>query len=210
MARYELGTTIYTNDDVNIGTIDRLIVDPRTDRLQGFVVRKGLILQRDVVIPAADVAPDNYDDMNGILRLTISARDTDRLLAYQEEGYNQPPIVANAPGVLWTAPVYRPDPDAQPHREEMHTAHNRLEQTHPASALLRTGTKIVGRDGTKIGTVDELVANQQTGNITELVAKRGLLDDTQVRIPVQLIDTVTDDAIYVALDKDRLPAFTYP
>jgi sporulation protein YlmC with PRC-barrel domain len=210
MARYELGTTVYTNDDVNIGTIDRLIVDPRAGTLQGFVVRKGLALQRDVVIPAADVAPDEYDDMAGILRLTISAKDTDRLLAYQEESYAQPPATTKTPGVLWPAPVYYPDPNARGHREEKHAARARIEQTHPASALLRTGTKIVGRDGTKIGTVDELVANDRTGTITELVANKGLLDPDQVRIPVQLIDTVTDDTIYVALDKDGVSEFTYP
>ena len=210
MARYELGVTVYTSDDVNIGTIDRLIVDPRADTLQGFVVRKGLILQRDVVIPAADVAPDNYDDMNGILHLTISATDTDRLLAFQEEGYSQPPVSASTPGVLWPAPVFYPAQDTKSHREELHAAHKRVEQTHPASALLRTGTKIVGRDGTKIGTVDELVANEHTGTVTEIVANKSVLDPDQVRIPVQLIDSVTDDTIYVALDKDRVSQFTYP
>jgi hypothetical protein len=58
--------------------------------------------------------------------------------------------------------------------------------------------------------VDELVANERTGTVTELVANKGLLDPDQVRIPVQLIDSVTDDTIYVALDKDHVTQFTYP
>src|SRR5262249_6315834 len=159
----------YTNDDVNIGTIDRLIVDPHTDQLQGFVVRKGLLLQRDVVIPAGDVAPDDYDAMNGFLHLTLSSREADRLLAFQEAGYTQVPAVARGPaGVLWPAPVSSPAPDLQPYREEVHDARERLAATHPASALLHRGTKVIGRDGTKIGSVQELIANEHTGDVAQL------------------------------------------
>jgi sporulation protein YlmC with PRC-barrel domain len=211
MARYELGTTVYTTDDVDIGTIDRLIVDPHTGQLQGFVVRKGLVLQRDVVIPAGDVTPDDFDTMNGFLHLTISSRETDRLLAYQEAGYTQPdPLIPPTTGTLWSAPVSYFAPGAQPHREEVHAARDRIAATHPASAILHNGTKVVGRDGTKIGTVLELVANKQTGTVAQLVARRGLLDETEVRIPVQLIDFVTNDTIYVGIDKGRLEQFTYP
>jgi sporulation protein YlmC with PRC-barrel domain len=164
-----------------------------------------------VAIPAGDVAPDDYDAMNGFLHLTLSSRETDRLLAYQEAAYTQPPPVAPpVAGVLWSAPVSYFAPDLQPHREEAREAHDRIAATHPASALLHTGTRVVGRDGTKVGTVQELIADKRTGRLAQLVARRGRLDETEVRIPVQLIDFVTADTIYVALDKGRVDQFTYP
>src|SRR4051812_31095580 len=57
MMRYQFGTTVHTADSADVGKIDRLIIDPRTRRLQGFVVRSGLLAQRDVVIPVGLVLP---------------------------------------------------------------------------------------------------------------------------------------------------------
>jgi sporulation protein YlmC with PRC-barrel domain len=194
MARYILGTRVYTSDDINIGLIDRLIVGPRTRRLEGFVVRKGLMLERDVVIPAGDVAPAVLDDMGGILRLTISAEETDRMLAYQE----QSPVNASVV------------PGAGPRREEMHTARTRIAEAHPTSAILHTGTKVIGQHGMKIGAMKEIMADEHTGAITEVIAKRGPLDGSEARIPIGLVEYVADDAVYVAVEKDCLRHFIYP
>ena len=157
------------------------------------MVRKGVLLERDVVIPARDEAPADLDEM-GILRLTISAKEMDRRLAYQEQSSADSPA---APG-------------AESHPEGGRHARQRIAETHPASAILHTGTKIIGRHSLKIGSVDEIVADEHTGAITELIAKRGALDDFEVRIPVRFIEYVTDDAIYVAVDKDCMEQFTYP
>jgi sporulation protein YlmC with PRC-barrel domain len=210
MARYILGTRAYTSDDVNIGLIDRLIVDPRTMQLQGFVVRKGVLLERDVVIPAEDVAPADLDDMGGILRLTVSAKETNRLLACQEDAYRRLPDAARQPGVLSPVPISPPARGGEPHPEEGRHARQRIAETHPASAILHTGTKIIGRHGLKIGSMEEVVADEHTGAITELIARRGALDVSEVRIPVPLIEYVTDNAIYVAVDKDGLQQFIDP
>jgi sporulation protein YlmC with PRC-barrel domain len=149
--------------------------------------------------------------MGGILRLTISAREADRLLAYQERSAADSPVAPErAADLLSPAPLYHPAPGAEPHPEEVHAAHKRIAETHPASAILHTGTKIIGRHGLTIGSMDEIVADEHTGAITELIARRGALDVSEVRIPVQLIEYVTDDAIYVAIDKNRLEQFTYP
>lgn len=37
--------------DGDVGTLDLVLIDPRTDRATGFVVRKGRLLVRDVIVP---------------------------------------------------------------------------------------------------------------------------------------------------------------
>ena len=54
--------------DGKIGVVDRVLLDAQTQRLDGFVVREGVILTHDVVIPArwiADTSPD-------VVRLNVS------------------------------------------------------------------------------------------------------------------------------------------
>jgi hypothetical protein len=41
-----------------------------------------------------------------------------------------------------------------------------------------------------------------------MIVKKGMFGGKEIRIPTQFIDEIDDDAVYVALDKDRLERFT--
>jgi uncharacterized protein YrrD len=61
------GTDVECTDG-KIGVVDRVLLDAQTQRLEGFVVREGVILTHDVVIPVrwiADTSPD-------VVRLNVS------------------------------------------------------------------------------------------------------------------------------------------
>jgi osmotically-inducible protein OsmY len=210
MMRYQFGTTVSTDDSADVGKIDRLMVEPPTGRLQGFVVRSGLLAQRDVVIPVGLVRQDAPGHAAGTIRLAITAADVNRLLAFQESADTPPPGQvgrdAVAPGA---APASRaPRRDAKrPHRELPDTAEYRLEVTHPVSAFINTGTPLRASDGGTLGTVDALVADPATGTVFEVIGKRGLLDGREVRIPARYIAAVTDGGVHLALDSERARAF---
>jgi uncharacterized protein YrrD len=61
------GTDVECTDG-KIGVVDRVLLDPQTRRLEGFVVREGVILTHDVVIPARWVARADPD----VVRLSVS------------------------------------------------------------------------------------------------------------------------------------------
>jgi len=85
---------------------------------------------------------------------------------------------------------------------------DRLQEARPGNVFLSTGTDVKTRDGDKVGTVDELVVDPTRGKVTEVIVKKGLFGGKEVRIPTQFIDEIDDDAVYVALDKERLERFT--
>ena len=64
--RVEVGARVRTTDGQDVGTIDRLIVDPGNNEIKAAVIHKGLILPRDVEVPlsALELGPD------GSIRLT--------------------------------------------------------------------------------------------------------------------------------------------
>ena len=51
--KIELGARVLTAEGDEIGTIDKLILDPEGGDLHAIVVRKGLLFGRDIEIPTA-------------------------------------------------------------------------------------------------------------------------------------------------------------
>ena len=49
--RYETRTNIYNQNGDKVGSIDRLVIDPRTNEVTHIVVRKGFLFTKDKVIP---------------------------------------------------------------------------------------------------------------------------------------------------------------
>ncbi|MFN8447928.1 MAG: PRC-barrel domain-containing protein [Anaerolineae bacterium] len=44
--QFKQGTHVYTSDNQDVGTIDRVVLDPQNDEVVGLVVRKGLAVHR--------------------------------------------------------------------------------------------------------------------------------------------------------------------
>jgi len=216
--RINLGTKVVTADGKDVGKIDRLIVDPRTDRMQEFVVRKGFFIEHDIVIPIGAVDERASDDE--AIHLLLTEDKVKELPEFVETTYvaaadGMYPGLAGDPmmgGVLWPAPIYEPADAPVAASGSTVVApgmlEDRLRESRPGSVFLSTGTDVKTRDGEKIGTVDELVVDPKRGKVTEVIVKKGLIHHKEIRIPTQFIDEIDDDAVYVALDKERLERFT--
>lgn len=223
-----LGTTVMTADGQDIGKIDRLVVDPRTDRMQEFVVRKGFFVPHDIIVPIGEVdeAASNADDGKVHLRMTADA--VQKLPAFEEYAYVAAPnglypsglgmpladyTTAYGGGYLWPESRYEPGERTQvgtgdnPTTSAPGTMESAMEESRPNSVFITTGTDVKTRDGDKIGTVDELVVDPQRGKVTEIVVKQGLFGTKHVRIPAQLIDEIDAEAVYVSGTKERLERY---
>jgi len=235
--RINLGTKVVTADGTDVGKVDRLVVDPRTDRMQEFVVRKGFFVEHDVIIPIGEVEDRVGNDDTIHLRMT--AEQVKQLPEFIEASYMAAPdgmypglfgdsigMAGTASGgFLWPAPIYEPAAEGSLGRAGLPAdapaadssgsnavapgmMEDRLRESRPGNVFLSTGTDVKTRDGDKIGTVDQLVVDPQRGKVTEMIVKKGLFGGKEVRIPTQFIDEIDDDTVYVALDKDRLERFT--
>jgi sporulation protein YlmC with PRC-barrel domain len=83
--RVEFGATVYTSDDHEVGSIDRLIVDTSTGRLRSVAIRQGRLLKHDIEVPLA--AFQAGDD--GRLRLNVSAEGLGAFPRFDEEQYTR-------------------------------------------------------------------------------------------------------------------------
>jgi sporulation protein YlmC with PRC-barrel domain len=237
--RINLGTKVMTADGKDVGKIDRLVVDPRSERMQEFVVRKGFFTEHDTIIPIGEVDDRVGNDDGDTIHLRMTAEQVKQLPEFVEHSYMAAPDGmypglfgdsvgmggATGGGLLWPAPVYMPAAQGSLGRAGLPAEEpipgdaggsevvpgmmqDRLQESRPGNVFLSTGTDVETRDGDKVGTVDQLVVDPERGKVTEMVVKKGMFGGKEIRIPTQFIDEIDDDAVYVALDKDRLERFT--
>jgi len=129
--RFNLGAKVFTADGKEIGKVDRLVVDPRTDTVGEFVVHRGLLTQHDIIIPTSEVRDQIGNDDAHELHLTLAMAAVEQLPQFEESAYVTPPIglypggfgggggfaagdigdstgagLVSGGGVLWPGPLY--------------------------------------------------------------------------------------------------------
>lgn len=239
--RINLGTKVVTVDGQDVGKIDRLVVDPRSERMQEFVVRKGFFVEHDIIIPIGEVDDRVGNDDDDTVHLRMTADQVKQLPDFVEHSYMSAPDgmypglfgdsvgmggATAGGGLLWPAPIYEPAaqgslgraglPAEAPLANRGETGGevapgmmgDSLRESRPGNVFLSTGTDVKTRDGDKVGTVDQLVVDPERGKVTEMIVKKGLFGNREIRIPTQFIDEIDDDAVYITLDKERLERFT--
>src|SRR4051812_24810217 len=122
--RINLGTKVVSADGKDVGKIDQLVVDPRTDRMQEFVIRKGFFVEHDVIIPMGWVEDRVGNDDDDTIHLSKTADEVKNLPEFVATNFVSAPdgmypglfgdALIGGPaaygggGWLWPAPIYEP------------------------------------------------------------------------------------------------------
>lgn len=73
----------------------------------------------------------------------------------------------------------------------------------PDATLIGRGTDVLDREGKKVGVVDEVETNED-GEVVAFVVRAGLVFHHDVRVPVELVSSVTSDAVHLRVNADEL------
>ena len=84
--KIELGAKVATAEGDEIGTIDKLILDPDGGDIHAIVVHKGLLFGRDIEIPVDEIAGIR----GGVARIRHTKADLDALPTFYEGSYTTP------------------------------------------------------------------------------------------------------------------------
>lgn len=231
MVRYDLGAKVVSADGKDVGEVDQLVLDPRTETIRELVIHKGVLVQHDIIIPTSSVRESAGVDDN-TLHLTLSAGEISRLPQFEETAYVAPPLglssdggmypgdMLSTNGLLWPAPMYSPGPtrefggvsapdmrsDDRISDASTGTVENPIEQSRPDDVFITSGTDVyVGGD--KIGTLDEVEVDEGSDKVTTLVVKHGLFGGEKVRIPAQYIQSASRDAIQLTMPAGSMERF---
>ncbi|MGH2409240.1 MAG: PRC-barrel domain-containing protein [Chloroflexota bacterium] len=215
----DIGARVQSLDDQDIGTIDRLIMDPYQNEVTSVVIRKGVWLPRDVEVPVGDLRRG----VNGEYSINLSAQQVKDLPEFHAAAYVEPPAdFTMAPGfsagsIYWPAGMMMgvprnvplgtqaSDPTIGSDTAVGDEVRNALSHDAWDSAVIRKGSTVTGRDGKNIGKIEDVSFDTNTGAVTGLVVRSGLLMHTDRPLDPSLIDSVDEGVVYLKVDSDQVP-----
>jgi uncharacterized protein YrrD len=215
--KIELGAKVVTADGDEIGTIDKLILDPEGGDLHAIVVHKGLLFGRDIEIPIDDIA----QQQTGTIHIRRTKQQLDDVQTFYEGSYTTPPPERSAEfvsgygypasGLLWPSRWSGPVSGEPYGHEAVGAVEDEVAAMHRAqdlsNAVIKEGSDVRSRDGEKVGEVHQIVFDSTTGRPTMLVIRKGFLFTEDVEIPAGLISSVDDDRVYLDARHDELERY---
>jgi uncharacterized protein YrrD len=195
---FELGMDIYSSDGEKVGTVDSLVVDPNSGRVQSIIVRKEFLFPVDKILPVDMVS--SVDDER--VTVNVTEHDVDQLAEYMDANYMWPPAgYYGHMGYMWpAAAVYANDMTDMLVDEQIH-------ERSPDAIIISEGTTVVDRNGDDIGRVTEL-ASDERGRVSCFKVEEGLFRHHEHYIPVHLIEAADDHVVRLSVDKDTLESMT--
>ncbi len=217
--RVELGAHVVTSDGKDVGKIEKLVVDPESGAVRLVVLRKGLLLTRDVEVRVEELRADP----DGRVRLSYTAEQVDRLPEFVESEYTAPtagyesPLGHSADSLVWssgyapggvpTAGYTPPQPSLVPDAPDRATAAEIADfqlNRDLTNAVIEDGDAVLSRDGEKVGEVHSVTVDLETRRPTRLVVRKGFLFTEDVELPWTAIDGVDDGKVHLTLSKGEV------
>lgn len=208
------GETVVFHDGSKAGTVSRVIVDPNNDIMTDLVVKKGMLMSEERIVPIGcidfaetgtlhlDMDKDGFHELGRFDGGNYRATDPD---------YTGPPgfdasangaanlqfeatVAAGSQGALGGVgrPLGFPGSEAYRNTDPM---------TRPD---LGPGDDVLDMDGEKVGVIDLLEVDAATGEPTRLVVREGMIFRTKHEVPASSIGELSNRGIILDIRKDQL------
>ena len=198
---FKQGTQVYTSDGKAIGSIDRVVLHPKTKEVTDIVVRKGFLFTEDKIIPLSLIASGNDE------RLTLGGTDSDinTLLPFEENHYiplddieagtAEYPLGWASPS-YWYEPMGGEIPYANYNAGYNHPYRTETEQNIPEDTIaLKEGARVITANGQDIGSISRIFVNPENNLATHFLIAEGLIFKEQKLIPVSWIREIKQNEI---------------
>lgn len=211
---FKYGTDVVKNNGEKVGKVKEVVIDPKTDEVSHVILKKGVILSKDKVLPISLVEDANEERV----KLYPLDHSLDSLPDYKEEQFveirdeKQRKPVVGSPPILISYPPVSPYP-VGPHikdEHEMRVVKKEIKNIPHDVQPIQKGAKVVTLDGHHIGDVERLILDHQTDNATHLIISEGVLLVEKKVVPVDWINEYAEDEIHLAVDKhviENLPEY---
>lgn len=174
----KLGAKVYSSDDQLIGTVGYIVIYPGTKEVTHLVIQKGNLLTKDRVVPVDSVY--SSDEKRVVLRQAV--QDLDQIPEFEPSQY----VNADLEGPLNdTAPLTRNIPEG--------------------AVALKEGAKVITSDGQNVGHVERVFTASGENRATHIQSAKGqLLGSKRKMLPTELISSVLEDEVRLAVDSGFL------
>lgn len=188
-------------DNVECGRVARVVLEPKTQQVTHIVVQEKGLIGGEYLIPLNEIVDSSPHRIN--LRMSKNELvemepfiETDFIeadgLPVNGELYDTIPEMYSGYALWPYAPIDEPN---------LLVKH---EMTPPGEVTMTSGSQVIARDGT-VGRLDEFLTDPISNKITHLILRKGhFWGEKDVTIPVEQIDRIESDSIYLKLNKAQL------
>ena len=197
--RIDLKAKIRTKDGHEAGKIHRVLIDPATERITGFVVTTGRLLGRDVIV-SEDMFAEASADAETIT-LNLDKKELDTQPSFDEDDFVSPPAGWSAPNLGYAIP-----PESFLWPEDSVLA-DTGERSRPS---IKKGDTVKDRDGDVVGTVEDIRFDEKTGDVLSLTVRahaglERLFGGGKVaEIARDDILRITEDEVRLGVDREEI------
>jgi sporulation protein YlmC with PRC-barrel domain len=160
--RIDLNARVTTKDGHDAGNVHRVLVDPETERITGFVISTSRLLGRDVIVGEDAFAA--AEPSGDVITLDLTKRELDSQPTFEQTDYVVPPAGWAGPNLGYTVP---PESFLWPADSALADIGER------SRAAIKKGDTVKDRDGDVVGTVEDIRFDQKTGEVLSLIVKVG-------------------------------------
>lgn len=216
--QFKENADVYDEHGEKVGTIDRVVIDPRTREVTHVVVREGFLFTEDKVVP--------------IDWFSLTAEEK-VLLKVPEEKVNELPDFEETHYIPWDEPDTQGDyTDTQAtrgyaqryywyprsnvywwgypgyrayfgfHEPPYSTIVER--QIPEGTVPLKEGADVISSDNEHVGDVERIFTHPDTGHATHFVISQGLIFKTRKLVPSAWIEAMEEGRVYLAVASDFL------
>ncbi len=189
----------------SVGRVDRVVIDPETHELTHIVARTGLLARQDRLIPVAAIASTTEHEV----RLHEAVGDAERFPAFEEThfihaddlrpdtesggsvaGYAQPlfwyPIGEGSGQLMGTLAEALPG-----YLEEVE------QHLPPGTIALKEGAHVISRNGTRVGTIEEILTEPRRRIIVAFTVASGTMFRKHTVIPASWVGRVEENEVHL-------------
>ena len=200
---FQKGASVLTKNGIEVGSLERVVVNPATNILAGIVVRSGGILKNDEKVVPAHLVADATED---VVLLQEEAGVLESMPPFEQERLIEPtgssdptPSVPDQPPLIVGAPVMG-IPISQP-PEPM----TRIEQNIPEGTVaLKEGANVITAEGKHVGNVERILVDPSADEITHMLISKGLLLKEMKLIPMKWVRSLTEDKVQLWVEQNEV------
>lgn len=189
--------------DGRIGRSTHIILNPVTEEVTHIVIRENFNKHSERLVRVGEIQETDTD----MIRLACNETELSHMEVFEELEFMPITVPSSEPLTPINAYAW---PYTVPNQEQqlVKIVHRHIP---PYERDLRRGAHVHALDG-RIGQIDEVVVDHETMHLTHLVLREGhLWGQKDVMIPVDDIERIEEDNVYLKLDKRSVGALpTFP
>jgi uncharacterized protein YrrD len=198
--QFNQGVSVFASDEKEVGHLDRVVVDPKSQEVTHLIVKRGLLFGNDKVVPLDMVASageeqvvlkedeqrvESLPNFNQERFVSLNEMETGR--QRRSWGHSAPPVYSY-PAAGVPANWYRPIPE-QPTNLD-------VERNVPMDTVaIKEGARVLAEDGKRVGNVEQVFTHEGSGKITHILISQGLLLNEEKLVPVDWLNVLGEDEV---------------